>query len=371
MISFHHLFDRTKYNKPARLDKRWVGLCFYVVLQLCFSLVSCGVSHDQVRLKGKYANIKQGDFFVFSPNGKTDRIDTLHVVNGEFEYVCDFEGEGTLCILYPNNSQIILWAKGGDDLHIEADVQDLWHTTVTGNRENELYTEFRMKNIPTDTTTLRQSAARFIREHADCRLSSYLLSQYFVIPNDVPMDSTVCLYKVIHEALPQDAEVVRLGGVIQQCYALREGAPMPAFDLLTTDSIHHRLSQYKGKSFVLYFWAGWHSSANYLHQQLSNLKKELKEPADERNKKQDIDLLGFSLDTDTLTFRASKPNKEQDIPTFCDLQGFNHPLLTQLGIRSVPLFIIVGGDGKIRTVVSEFRQVESYFKKKSKKTEVK
>ena len=357
-----------KCNKPSCPFVGWAGLCFYVVCFLCCTFLSCGVSHDQVRLRGKYANIKQGDFLLFSPDGKIPRIDTLHVVNGEFEYVCDFEGEGTLCILYPNNSQLMLWARGGDDLRIEADVQDLWNTVVKGNPENELYTGFRRQNAPTDTVALRRSAAGFIRQHAGSPVASYLLRQYFVAPYDVPMDSTECLYRVIQEALPQDAGVTRLGGVIQQCYALQEGMPMPAFDLVTTDSVHHRLSDYKGKHLVLYFWAGWHSSSNYLHQQLDNLRRELREPSEEGKRKQDVALLGFSLDTDTLTFRVSQPTKEQDIPTFCDQQGFNHPLLTQLGVRSLPLFIVVGTDGKVWKVASEFREVERYF---SESTQVK
>ena len=49
-----------KCNKPSCPFVGWAGLCFYVVCFLCCTFLSCGVSHDQVRLRGKYANIKQG-----------------------------------------------------------------------------------------------------------------------------------------------------------------------------------------------------------------------------------------------------------------------------------------------------------------------
>ena len=362
MTSFHRKSDRKKYYKPSYPFMGWVGLCFYVACLVSLSLLSCGVSHNKVRLRGKYANIKQGDFLLFSPNGKMSSIDTLHIINGEFEHTCDFEGEGTLCILYPNNSELVMWVKGGDDLRIEADVQDLWNTRVEGNKENELYTEFRRQNAPTDTTALRRAAADFIHRHPESQVAAHLLRQYFIVPHDVPADSTERLFQIIRKAMPEDESVTRLGGIIQQCHALQEGRPMPAFDLIATDSLHYTLSRYKGKTLVMYFWAGWHSSSNYLHQQLYNLKKELKEPTEADTPSQDIELLGFSLDTDTLTFRVSKPNKEQDIPTFCDRQGFNHPLITQLGLRSIPLYIIVGGDKKIKKVASEFQEVKKYFK---------
>lgn len=324
--------------------------------------VSCGVPSGQMRVSGTYENIKQGDFLILSTDGGLDRVDTLHVLGGEFEYQCSLTGEATFRIIYPNNSELMLWVSSGADIRIKGDVQNLWRASVTGNKENELYTDFRQQNPATDTTALRKAASRFIHEHPESKVSTYLLSQYFVIPNGVPQDSIERLYQVIYDAQPQSAQVVKLGGVIQQRSVLREGNRMPDFDLLASDSVHHTPRHYKGKNYVLYFWAGWQGSVGYTHRELNRLREELKEPTDDKMKAMDLGVLGYSLDVDTLTLRVNRPDESLHIPTYCDLQGFNSPLVNLLGVRSVPLFIIVGTDGKIKSVMKNIKQVVNYYK---------
>lgn len=335
----------------------------FAILSLLL-IASCGVPKGRFRLSGKYENIKLGDFLIFSPDGGMERIDTLHLLDGEFEYECDVNGDATFCIVYPNNSQLVVWTHGGDNIRIDGDVNNLWNVKVEGNDENALYTEFRQQNPPTDTVKLRKSAAQFIRQNPGSRVSAYLLTQYFVVPDGVPADSTERLYKVIQKALPTDDKVVQLGGVIKQRYALHEGAAIPAFDIVTSDSVHHTPSKYKGKSYVFYFWAGWQSGATYLHEQLSRLRNELQQPTDGKSRPTDISLLGYSLDVDTLTLRINRPTDEQKIPTYCDLEGFNSPLVNQFGIRTLPTFIIVGADGKIKCLTTSFKEVEKVLKDK-------
>lgn len=325
-------------------------------------LYACGVPKGQMRVSGKYANIKQGDFFILSTDGGLTSIDTLHLTEGEFRYTCDLQNEATFRIIYPNQSQLVIWGHGGDDIKIKGDVQDLWHVEVSGNEENELYTQFRQQNTATDTASLRTSASQFIRQHPASKVSQYLLTQYFVNVEGLPSDSAETLYKVIAEALPKDQQVATLGGLIQQRYALCVGEKMPDFDLLTDDSVHHSLSTYKNKMFVLYFWAGWTESSDYLHIELSRLKDDLASP-DEGKKVRELELLGYSLDVDTVLYRQSSPKGTNSIPTYFDRQGLNGKLANQLGVRRVPLLVLVGTDGKIKLLARDVKSLRNYLEK--------
>lgn len=359
MISEKMLYNPSQPH-PCLLPSSWGrGLGWGCWLCCIFLFLSCGVPSGQVRVRGKYENLKQADFFILSTDGGLSSVDTLHVLNGEFEYTCDIPGDATYRIVYPNNSQLVLWAHGGDDVVIKGDVQDLWHVSVTGNEENELYTEFRQQNAATDTVALRNAAANFIRNHPDSQVSQYLLTQYFVLP-DVPSDSTETLYKVIADALPQDPKVAVLGGYVQQRFALGVGKKMPDFDIETTDSVHHTLAEYRGKMFVLYFWAGWQGSSGYLHHELTKLRDELANP-EEGQKVRQLELLGYSLDMDTIMLHSNMPDKSLKVPTCCDLQGFNSNLINQFGIRELPFLILVGEDGKIKLLTQEARNVRKYF----------
>lgn len=329
-----------------------------VVFFVCLFFYACGVPRGQVRLSGKYTNIKQGDFFILSTDGAIMSVDTLHIMEGEFKYVCDLPEAATFRIIYPNQSQLIIWCHGGDDIQITGDVQDLWHVQVTGNEENELYSQFRQQNTATDTVSLRKSAAQFIRENPSSKVSLFLLEQYFIIPDDVKADSTQRLFDCISKALPKDPQVATLGGLVQQRYNLSVGSKIPAFDLVTTDSVHHSLKDYKDKMLVLYFWAGWEGNMGYTHRELAKLRDERKE-ADDHAK--ELELLGYCLDVDTILKNVNMPDKSFNIPTYFDHQGFNGSFVSLLGVRSVPLMVLVGSDGKIAYVCHDVNEVRRYF----------
>ncbi|MBQ0049500.1 MAG: DUF4369 domain-containing protein [Bacteroidales bacterium] len=321
-------------------------LCFrcsvLVATLLCLLLAACGTRKGQLRIRGQYENIKQGEFLLISTDGGLNRVDTLHVRGGEFDYETELDHDATFCIIYPNHAQLVLWAHSGDYIKITGDAQDLWHVKVKGNDENELYTQFRQRCALSDTLQLRSAAAAFIREHPSSPVANHLLCQYFVQTDGVPRDSTMALYGAIHEALPNDAQVAMLGGLIHQRYALVAGEPVPDFDVLDTDSVHHTLKHYAGKRLVLYFWAGWQGNGSALHRELSALRDKAATSATTP-----VELLGYSLDYDSLTYSIHKPSAERNIPTCCDLQGFSSLLPAQWGVRHVPYFVVVGPTGKI------------------------
>lgn len=327
------------------------------ILGMGLLLSACGVAEGQFRIRGTYDSFKQGaDFLIVSPDGGLNRLDTLHILAGDFEYTCDLSEDATYYIVYPDNSTLTIWGHSGDDIRIKESGEGLWNVKVEGNAENELYTQFRLQNAPNDTTKLRQSAARLIRQNPTSAVSQYLLSQFFILAKDVDADSINTLYQVIQDALPQDPEVATLGGQIQQRFTLRKGNKMPDFDIITGDSVHHTLGKYKGKNLVLYFWAGWQGSVAYLHKTLADMKKELAHPAD-GTKATEVELLGYSLDVDSVTLRINKSEDAKDIPTYCDLQGFSSPLASQLGVRTLPLIVAIDKNGKILTVCKEAKDV--------------
>ena len=325
-------------------------------------LMSCGVPEGQLRISGTYESFKEGaDLLLVSTDGGLEHLDTLHVVAGEFDYSCDLNGDATFHIVYADNSQLPLWVHSGDHIRIKEKGEGFWKVQVDGNEENELYAQFRLQNAPTDTIQLRNSASQFIHQHPASAVSQYLLCQYFVLSEEIPSDSINRLYNLIRTALPQNSDVAALGGQIQQQLALRKGSKMPEFDIITNDSIHRNLKSYKGKNLIMFFWAEWHSSSSYLSQSLYELKEELSNPTD-GSKSIPVELLSYSLDIDTITSRINKDDGTKKIPTYCDLQGFNSPLANRLGVRNLPLIIVIDTNGNIKCTCQDTKDVRKIFK---------
>ena len=128
-----------------------------------------------------------------------------------------------------------------------------------------------------------------------------------------------------------------MGGRIQQRYSLQKGKAMPNFELLTDDSLVHKLSDYRGKRLLIYFWAGWMNSSQGIHRIISDSL--------ESNKQ--LKALSYSLDVDSLTFRVTRADSTTHIPTYCDFLGFQSPLVKQLGLTQVPLAVLIDEKGRI------------------------
>lgn len=292
----------------------------------------------QLRIRGEYQHLDQADFLIYSMNGGLDRIDTLHVKQGEFEYYASLPNRATFRILYPNNDELVIWAHSGDDVVIEGDAQNLSKVKVGGNDENELYTDFRQQLTATDTITIRRAAASFIRQHPESPVSVYLLEKHFLqCATPLPKDSIQRLYQVLQKAMPRNNEINLLGGRIQQRYALQKGNAIPDFQLTDIDSVQHRLADYRGHRLLLYFWAGWLSSSQATHRII----------ADSLAADKNLRALSYSLDVDSAVFRVTKGDSALNIPTHCDYLGFQSPLVKQLGITQIPMAILVDEKGKI------------------------
>ena len=51
---------------------------------LLLFLVSCGTENGKFRLEGRLRNINQGEFYVYSPDGAIEGLDTIPVREGRF-----------------------------------------------------------------------------------------------------------------------------------------------------------------------------------------------------------------------------------------------------------------------------------------------
>lgn len=331
-----------------------------LILTAALALTACGVPEGQIRFRGEYRGLPQADFLLISTDGGLTTVDTLHILQERFEHTIYQNDDATYNIIYPGNTlQLKLWAHTGDDIRIDGSQDDLWHVVVNGNEENELYTEFRQQCEANDTTQQRRTAAEFIRQHAASPVATYLLTQYFIIPTNLPVDSVQRLYKVVLDAQPNSHEVVALGGQIHQRSILRKGNRLPDFDLTTLDGKRHRLKDYKGKTLILYFWAGWQDNSYVLHRDLAQTSLEAPDTLNH-----EVGILSYSLDIDSLTLAVNRNDELFPIPTFCDYNGFEGEYVKQLGINNLPLIVIVDPKGKIELLTRSIDTAKKHLLKK-------
>ena len=108
-----------------------------------FLFWACGGSTDRFHLEGQFKNLNQGEFYIYSL--EQGFKDTIAVNDGRFSYVRMMKDTTTLLMLFPNYSELPVFASPGAEVRMEGDVTHLRETKITGTRDNEDMTAFRIK----------------------------------------------------------------------------------------------------------------------------------------------------------------------------------------------------------------------------------
>ena len=106
-------------------------------------LASCGTDSHHFSIDGRLLNLNQGEFYVYSPDGKvTHGIDTIKVQAGRFSYTVECDNPMTLMIVFPNFTEQPVFAQPGKSVDIKGDASHLKEMTVKGTKDNDclLYT---------------------------------------------------------------------------------------------------------------------------------------------------------------------------------------------------------------------------------------
>ena len=86
---------------------------YILILFITLVLTSCGVSSGHFKFEGKFLNMNQGEFYVYSPDGGFEGVDTIKVEGGRFTFETECKEDFTIMLVFPNFSEQPIFAKSG------------------------------------------------------------------------------------------------------------------------------------------------------------------------------------------------------------------------------------------------------------------
>ena len=314
-----------------------------------FLILSCTGHPGEVRLKGEFEHLEQGEFLIYSSDEELDRLDTLRLLDGKFSYTLPALQTATLHILYPNLSELVVFANPGADILIKGDALNLSEVEVTGSEDNECYTSFRKEAIGKSAKEQKTIAHDYILQYPELAMSRYLLTSYFLCDEAASPEEVTELYDSLCRACPDDLALSKLSTDVRAHGKLRAGNPLPDFSLTLkpghggngTEKRTIRRADYEGKLLLIAFWANWKSGSKSALYRSRRLRRELKA----RGK--DIELISYSLDADELQLSRTEERDTIDYASYCDFLCFASPLVQKWGICELPYFVLVAPDGHI------------------------
>ena len=315
--------------------RAWTLVLF---LGVAASLASCGGESGKFRLEGRLRNMNQAEFWVYSPDGTIDGVDTIKVRNGRFAYELDLMDEGTLVVIFPNYSEQPVFAASGSVVSVKGDASHLKEMVIEGTTDNEDMTTLRLKLNDLTPPEIPAAVREYIEEHPHSPASIYLLQRYFVLSPEPDYVEGKRLADLLLRENPDNGQLMRLS---KQLAALQGAMTKGVLQPFTVNDVNGRRvteGDLRGTVNIVYTWASWSYSSQALHNRVVMLKRRYGDK---------MGALGICLDADAKRCRERLRRDSVRWATVCDGQAWDTPLLAKMSLADVPANMLADKNGRV------------------------
>ena len=323
-----------------------------LALLAAFLLCSCGDGQKKFKIEGSFKGFNQGELYVYGLNG-AQKLDTIGVSRGEFTYKADITEPTTLIVVFPNFSEIPVFAEPGVTITMEGDAVHLKETEVKGTNINKEMTAFRLKTSAMMPPGVKGTATQYIYERPESPICTYLLTKYFVMVPNPDYDNIQKLGNMIMKAQPDNKEVAALLKKLGALRAVKQGAHLPSFSAKGLKGETVSTADLNAKVNVISLWASW----NYESMSIQGLLARLQRENPGKLKVVSISVDGSVKDCQQIVNRDSVRWS-----TVCDGRMWESPILQQLGMTYLPDNIVIDGQGKIVGRTLDYQKLNDKIK---------
>ena len=303
-----------------------------------FTLVSCGVDSDKFRLTGRLRNINQGEFWIYSPDGAIEGIDTILVRDGRFSYETELRIPSTFIIIFPNYSEQPVFAEPGQEVDIKGNASHMKEMLIKGTDDNDAMTELRMELNKLMPPEVPKAVGKFINENPKSLVSRYLFQRYFLSDPQANVEQAYVLVSAMQKEDPDDALLSKWK---KELDGLRNGQLNSRLKDFTAKDLQGRnvsLADLKSKVNVITVW----NTDNYEGMGiLRQLQKKQNDVGD------DLKILTICMEADLKACRLRLERDSITWHTICDPRLWNTPIIQQIGLSYIPDNILIDDKGKI------------------------
>jgi len=328
--------------------KRWL-----IGLVLTSLLIGCGPDSKVFHLQGRLRNINIADFMIYSPDGGIVGVDTIKVRDGRFSYDKELRNEATFVIIFPNYSEQVVFAEPGEKVEIKGDATHLKEMIIKGTDLNEDLTKLRQRINGLTPPEIPPVIVEYIKEHPKSLVSKYLLDKYFILSSQPDYQEA---YRLVTLMLKEDPDNGKLRKQKQQLEGLvntQLQKTLPDFSVTDTKGTKITKAQLNGKVNVISTWASWNYPSTEIQHRLQKLHK----------KHSDLFLLSICLDGDKNECQRRVKRDSLNWSVVCDGKMFETPIVTQLGMLTVPSVIVTNDKGRIIKRNLNLNEIESEIEK--------
>lgn len=321
-----------------------------IIVVAAISACSSGKTFE---IDGQLLNMDQGTIYVYSNDGLILSIDTININGGRFEYSRAIERKGTLILVFPNFSEVPIFAEPGESVTLKGNAQQLNKLTVNGTDDNELMTKFRIGNFEQSPAVEKKNAEEYITKHPKSAVSNWLLDKYFIKISDPDYRKALKFAKEIRQHQPDNGNLAEL---LVSLEAICKGKTSGKLQFSANDVNGNTISTetLKGKKTIIYVAASW----DYNNEIDRNVKQYINDNL--------YDFIAVRISIDASSKEEAKNleanNYDNKLKIICQEKLFNSPILKTLGLSSIGDNIVIDANGNIKKRNIKPSEVENEMK---------
>ena len=208
------------------------------------------------------------------------------------------------------------------------DATYLREVTVTGTKDNDRLTDFRLRVADKTPPEAEKEAADFIKENPASPGCLYLLNRYFLLKTNPDYKKVSGLLDVMLKENPGNPQFTQLKKQVQGLKSLKVGSVLPDFTAVTTTGSRITKADLWGSR---------------------------------------LQLVSICLDANTNEHKQTAKRDSISWAIICDGKMWQTPIISQLGINAVPDNIVTDKNGKIIARGLPAVELQKEIEKKLKK----
>ncbi|WP_299361986.1 TlpA disulfide reductase family protein [Winogradskyella sp.] len=309
-----------------------------VLLILLF--ISCNdKTENEFSLAGKTNNFENGTMIYLdnADSQNVDLIDSTSVENNSFVFNTKLSNSPLHVVIRTNDDSHyrFLWLEN-NPMTFDASQNDFENAIVTGSKEELLAQPLRKELETLSEEDQRKKEIEFIKKNPNSIVSVETLSVY---STTYGKEKTKVLFNVLSEENKSSKYGKMIADYIQMHYEPKIGEQFADFEMIDHNGIPKKLSDLKGKTIFLDFWASWCAPCR---KENPNLVKTYK-----KFKPKGLEIFAVSLDENKEKWLNAIEKDKLNWFHVNDLKGQGNKATMIYGVEGIPDSFLIDHNGII------------------------
>lgn len=314
-----------------------VSICFLILWNLS-SFTTPNVSDSQFIVKGFTQDLNDETKIILINSLTDEVIDSTRVLNNSFTL------KGTVGKM-PLRAAIFtspftqfreFWIEPGS-ITFDAS-QSLFRDAIVTGSSTEVLSQELDASITNSTTKEERIAIeqKFIRQYPDQIVSAYLLSKQATL---FGKENVTLLYNILSEKIKKSDYGIHVLTYIQRNKNLQIGSTFEDFEMTDQQGVIRKLSDLKGKTILLEFWASWCAPCRKGNPALLKTYNEFH--------KKGFEIFAVSIDTNKKQWKRAIQVDNINWIQVSDLKGNQNEAYLMYGVHAIPSNFLINKQGII------------------------